>query len=239
MKWSSLLLVVLILLCASCSPSSPPAGPLSELPNNAYKVLDQQVREQFDVDDYTVVAVQKSQSGRSWCVVFDPPLEGMLGGQSLDYDYAVLQPDGNEWKAVMIEDHQGGTVLAFAGCKAVYKQPLAPTESPQPTDIPAPTQLPLPTATPYPDPTPADCAGAKLTSPQNNSVVAAGDIAVTWEPSDCVMVLQYYQHEKLVNEYVEAHSGITISIPEPGLTELKIWVPGSSSPSAAIWITVE
>ena len=235
MKQSCLLLVMFLLLCTACNSDGEVTGPLSELPGDARKALDRGVKDYFDVDDYTVVAVQKSQSGKSWCVVFDPPLKA----RSLWYDYAVVQPDGSGWKAVMIEDHQGGTVLAFTGCKAVYKQPPAPTESLQPTDIPIPTQLPAPTATPSPDPTPADCASAKFVSPQNNSVVAAGDIAVTWEPSACVMVLQYYQQEKLINEYPDASSGIVVNIQEPGLTELKIWVPGSLSPSDAIWITVE
>ncbi|MBN1427615.1 MAG: hypothetical protein JXB07_04465 [Anaerolineae bacterium] len=236
MKQSYLLLVMFLLLCAACRSDGEITGPLSDLPADARKALDRGVKDYFDVNDYTVVAVQKSQSGKSWCVVFDPPLKA----QSLWYDYAVVQPDGSGWKAVMIEDHQGGTVLSFAGCKAVYKQPPAPTESLQPTGIPVvPTQLPGPTATPSPTPTPTDCTGATFVSPQNDSAVAAGDIPMTWEPSGCVMVVQYYQQEKLINEYPDASSGIVINIPEPGLTELKIWVPGASGPSDAIWITVE
>lgn len=96
-----------------------------------------------------------------------------------------------------------------------------------------------PTQTPTPEPTIADCAGAKFVSPQANGTVSAGDVSIRWEPSECVMVLQYYQHEKLVDEFFDARSGTTVDIPELGSTELKIWVPGASTPSDAIWITVK
>jgi hypothetical protein len=112
---------MLLLLCTACSADNEITGPLSELPSDARKALDRGVRDYFGVEQYTVVAVQRSGSGKSWCIVFDPPLESKSGAPLL-YDYAIVQPDGSTWKAVMIEDHQGGRILDFAGCKAVYKE---------------------------------------------------------------------------------------------------------------------
>lgn len=150
MKQSILLLVMLALLCAACGPANQPIGPLSELPSDAYKALDQRVRADFDVDDYTVVTTQKSGSGKSWCIVFDPPLKGSIAGQSLWYDYAVVQPDGKSWQAVMVEDHQGGIVLDFLGCKAVYKGSRAVATPSQAADTPMPAGISMPEATTSP-----------------------------------------------------------------------------------------
>lgn len=93
-----------------------------ELPSEARKALDQRVKADFGTVDYVIATAQKSDSGASWCIVFDPPLEGALGGQTLVYDYAVVQPDGDSWNAIMVEDHTGGVVLSVFGCQAIYKE---------------------------------------------------------------------------------------------------------------------
>ncbi len=127
MKQSKLIRLVflvplLFLMLAACSPRNESAGPLSVLPKEALNALNQRVKSDFGLSEYTAVTAQKSASGASWCIVFDPPLEGQLMGQSILYDYAVIQPDGNSWNAMMIEDHQNGLVLKMFGCDAFYKE---------------------------------------------------------------------------------------------------------------------
>jgi hypothetical protein len=139
--------------------------------------------------------------------------------------------------------------LALMGCSRAPHVP-EPTQTssllPQPVVsstrplAPTPTQtLVTPTPVPTQEPTIANCTNARFVWPQDGDTVAAGDISVHWEPPECMMVLQYYQHEKLIDEYFDVISRVTLSILESGPTELKIWVSGSSTPSDAIWITVK
>jgi hypothetical protein len=68
---------------------------------------------------------------------------------------------------------------------------------------------------------------------------------VSWKPSTCNLVVQAYQGEQLVGEFGKekgVRSG-SISISQVtkgrgGRTELKVWVPNSTSPSDATWVTV-
>ena len=67
---------------------------------------------------------------------------------------------------------------------------------------------------------------------------------VAWKPTGCRLVLQAYQNSQLVGELGKNEGVANATIPisqltqKPGRTELKIWVPGSSSPSDSIWVVV-
>jgi hypothetical protein len=101
---------------------APSASPADLLPEEARQALDQRIQADFGTADYTITHVEESAGGAGLCVVFDPPLSGQLMGQTLLYDYAVIQQDGGSWSAIMVEDHQEGIVLSLFGCEAVYKQ---------------------------------------------------------------------------------------------------------------------
>lgn len=92
-----------------------------------------------------------------------------------------------------------------------------------------------------PNANPSSCSQALITSPCKDQQVR-GTFPVTWIPGTCKMVLQYYQGGQLMGEIKDATSGTmlgTQSFPlSPGLTQLKIWVPGSSSPSDDVWVDV-
>ena len=73
---------------------------------------------------------------------------------------------------------------------------------------------------------------------------------ISWTPAHCKMVVQGYRDEELVNEFqkIPQESGaVTVgqAITRPdgtmnlGMTELKIWVPGSSTPAhEGVWVNV-
>lgn len=124
-----------------------------------------------------------------------------------------------------------------------------PTITPKPTDTTTPTFTPTATATPTitPRPTntttpPVDCSQARLD--RLPTEVDAGT-SITWTPASCQMVLQFYQYGILVAEYGKS-SGIISGymnlsdIVKGILTEVKIWVPGSSWPAhQGVWVTVK
>lgn len=87
----------------------------------------------------------------------------------------------------------------------------------------------------------SDCATAKV----EHAGAVSLDTKVTWKPATCRLVLQAYQQGRLVGEYGK-QAGVasgTVSISQltegkTGQTELKGWVPGSSAPAFAVWLTV-
>ena len=108
-----------------------------------------------------------------------------------------------------------------------------------PTSTPTATATPTPTVTPIP--TPKSCGAASVTAPQPNQTVNR-PFGVCWVPSNCEMVLQAYQdgRQQPVYENKRAKSCTQLGVNDiqPGLTELKIWVPGASSPADSIWVTI-
>lgn len=92
----------------------------TELPDAAQQALDARIQADFGTMDYTISRVE-AVGDSQLCVVIDPPLAGQLTGQTLYYDYAVLQNDGTGWSAIMVEDHIDGVVLSIFGCDMVYK----------------------------------------------------------------------------------------------------------------------
>lgn len=106
----------------------------------------------------------------------------------------------------------------------------APASAPDTT----PPDTTPPNATPR-----SDCEGARFVTPLEDAVVPAGEVEVAWTPPECLLVVQYYQREKLVEEHFEVPSPTTFNITTPGDTELKIWVHTFTSPEQNIWITVK
>jgi hypothetical protein len=86
------------------------------------------------------------------------------------------------------------------------------------------------------EPTPDTCASAYFTHPVTDQTIS-NPFDVCWVPDTCIMVLQAYQNGGLIYENKEAASCTTIDIPS-GLTELKIWVPGSHAPADTLWVTI-
>lgn len=113
-------LALILLVCAGCGSGGGDTGPLSELPKGAQDALDQRIKGDTNTQNYRVVTAE--QSGSNWCIVFGSPLKGSVGGQTFSYDYAVIQPQGGGWNAILVEDHQDGLALSIFGCEGVYKK---------------------------------------------------------------------------------------------------------------------
>jgi hypothetical protein len=109
------------------------------------------------------------------------------------------------------------------------------------TLTPTATATPTPTPTATPVPTPRSCSEAFFTNPTSNQTVSR-PFDVCWAPSKCAMVLQAYQNGSpqpiYENKRAVPCTRLGVGDIQPGLTELKIWVPGASTPTASIWITV-
>ena len=52
------------------------------------------------------------------------------------------------------------------------------------------------------------------------------------------MVVQVYQNEVPVSEYLDGRSGLVIDIDRPGRTEIKIWKPGDAEPADSVWVNI-
>ena len=86
------------------------------------------------------------------------------------------------------------------------------------------------------------CASARIA--QSGKI--AMDTRISWQPATCKLVLQAYQRGKLVGEYGK-QTGVApgrisagqLTEDVAGATELKVWVPGASAPSNAVWVTIE
>jgi hypothetical protein len=92
------------------------------------------------------------------------------------------------------------------------------------------------------------CAAAYFVSPQGSKErelaaqnVYSRTIMVAWEPSQCSMIVQYYDNDVLVKEDQDVVSGSTIDMGQlhTGPIELKIWSPGIAHPMDNMWIWVQ
>lgn len=99
-----------------------------------------------------------------------------------------------------------------------------------------------PTPTLSPPPASEDCSTAKIDVPPidaNGQVDKT--IKISWTPSSCQMNVQFYQGGVLLRENKSGDFSGTVhmsNIPS-GLIEIKIWVPGSNTPTHAIWVQVK
>lgn len=98
-----------------------------------------------------------------------------------------------------------------------------------------------PTPTHTPEPTPSSCSEARITSPTQGQTVSS-PVKVEWAPCTCSLVLQMYQNgnsEPICEKGKDGGvpCGTECTVP-PGETQIKIWIPGASTPLDEIWITV-
>ena len=118
-----LLLAILVFTWAIWIPHLRSDHLLGQLPGDARASLDQRV-ELFSLrKSYTVSAVQKSESGEYWCIVFNPPLKGATGYDRIS-KYGFIEPNGNAFifDISKAEDKEAiGTVLDMYGCGAIMK----------------------------------------------------------------------------------------------------------------------
>jgi len=66
-------------------------------------------------------------------------------------------------------------------------------------------------------------------------------VAVVWEPTECIMVVQYYQGDTLRDEWKQQVSGTEFDFRPPldGETEIKIWrePPGVITDAGWVWVS--
>ena len=104
-------------------------------------------------------------------------------------------------------------------------------------------------ATLSPTAPPIDCCLADITFPQGThdrgnagNYHVSSNVTISWEPSACVMTVQYYQGNMLQRGYPNVNSGETINlgVPGSGETEVKIWGAGCPGPEPVdyIWVWV-
>ena len=94
------------------------------------------------------------------------------------------------------------------------------------------------------------CLSAKIISPKgaptnrrNNAVAfpVSSPIAVSWDKTECVMTVEYYQKGRSIEKYKQKTSGeeIYIGAPGSGETEIKLWWEGSKKESNSVWVWVK
>ena len=126
--------------------------------------------------------------------------------------------------------------------KVNFVREVVTPERSTPTATIRPTSEPIIfTETPSPPPQ-EDCSGAKIDVPppdSNGQVDKA--VKISWTPSSCQMNVQFYQGGVLVRENKSGDFSGTVDMNNlpSGLTEIKIWVPGSGSPADAILVQIK
>jgi hypothetical protein len=94
------------------------------------------------------------------------------------------------------------------------------------------------------------CLSAKITSPQGAPPDRRNDAAffptsspveVSWDRTDCVMAIEYFQNNKQGAKYKNVTSGqmINVGAPGSGETEIKLWREGATEPSHSVWVWVK
>ena len=107
---------------------------------------------------------------------------------------------------------------------------------------------PLPPINPSPE---EACQSAKIVDLPTKIGSVCSTTPICWTPAHCKMVVQGYRDQALVNEFqkipqesgaVTVGQAITRSdgTMNLGMTELKIWVPGSHTPAhEGVWVPVK
>jgi hypothetical protein len=92
------------------------------------------------------------------------------------------------------------------------------------------------------------CSRVQITMPQGTKnkqdagkFPVSNQVVVTWEPADCVMIVQFYQNNEVQQEYKNVVSGTELDIGEPGSgeTEIKLWREGFTQPSNSTWVWIQ
>lgn len=94
--------------------------------------------------------------------------------------------------------------------------------------------------------TPTDpCSTAKIFQPTGADLEAdavkfpvSNAVKISWKPSNCIMIIQYYQGTELKNTYNNVPSDTIIDIVESGATEIKIWRLGYQEQFDNVWVWV-
>ncbi|UCE04478.1 MAG: hypothetical protein JSW07_12690 [bacterium] len=95
---------------------------------------------------------------------------------------------------------------------------------------------------------PDPCLLARIVSPKGTkyrqdaaNFPVENNVEIKWEPSDCIMTVEYYQKNMLQKKLRGIKSGEIINIgrANSGETEIKIWREGSSEPTDTIWVWVK
>lgn len=95
------------------------------------------------------------------------------------------------------------------------------------------------------------CFTAKITDPKGTHDrkdatayrIRGGEVEVSWDIPECIMVVEYYQGNELKKRYQNTRSGQKIFIGYPNKigeeeTEIRLLRGGSSQPSDSIWVWV-
>lgn len=176
-------------------------------------------------------------------VVFVDPGGGNWWPQNLDFPSPTIQASGDwEGKArIGVGPQPGGTEFRITAL--LMNNTQVPTTKQPYTTLPpsiaafGPIRLVCDT-----------CFYANIVSPQGThsepdapSFPVSNNVEVSWEPSECVMIVQYYQNNELKGEDQSVVSGTEINIGAPGSgkTEIKIWREGFEDQSDSIWVWVE
>lgn len=165
-------------------------------------------------------------------------------------DKLAVKPDhrkiSSSQKSILLILVTGFLAIIATGCTRDTTT-IVVVVTPTPAPVLTPTQSPGPFPT-QPPPS-VDCTLARITSPrgtydrnQAGNFPVSNDVAVAWEPSGCVLTVQYYQHNVLRREYRSVTSGTVLNIGAPGSgeTEIKIWAPPSQGGQLAdnTWVWV-
>jgi hypothetical protein len=91
------------------------------------------------------------------------------------------------------------------------------------------------------EPTPTDCSLAKIDKLPTTNGYVDKNTAITWSPSSCTMNVQIYQNGNLLSENKTGDASGTVNLSgfPAGTIEIKIWVPGSGSPSDGKTIQIQ
>jgi len=101
---------------------------------------------------------------------------------------------------------------------------------------------------PPPPPPPGKCIQSQISEPRGTpyraqaiNFIVPHNFRISWNPSDCPMIIQYYQDNRVVQEFRPSrNSGTEIFIPDTGETEIKIWYESNGSGTLCdnkwIWI---
>jgi hypothetical protein len=115
-------------------------------------------------------------------------------------------------------------------------------------DRPPAASAPIQQSPALPSSSSPECKAAKITAPfaardreSARKFEVSREFALSWNPPGCLMIIQYFQNNQLIREIRPAViSGTSLTITNPGETEIKIWYESASGSVIAdnrwIWV---